>query len=718
MAIYHLTAKTGTRAGGHSACAKADYIQREHRYERNATDVLYRESGHMPAWVTEPRAYWIAADTHERANGRLFKEIEFALPVELTADQQRELTHQFAQQLTAAERLPYTLAIHTGKRTNPHCHLLISERVNDGIERTPAQWFRRYNRQEPAHGGSRKTEALKPQQWLEQTRQTWAELTNRALERAGVEARIDHRRLERQGIERLPQIHLGPTVSVMEQRGLRTDRGDHALQIERLNRQILELTSSETLTYERDRALTPSPERGRTGRRDRTPGPELSPASGRRPRGLERDLEPSERPGRHLEPAPEPDGRALAADRPDRGAGCSAAGERNSTGPLVGRGSESTAVDRGGDHGLDRRGGSAERIRALAEPLQRHCPGRPELAKLRADLSAAPARQAESHRPSNGMEPALDRSYLAARRQLQAMDTDRFDIGIRDGKSGQMLIRTWSAEETLKAVPWLKRENAKGADIYIRPAGEQNQGVILLDDLTRGAVERLKRDQLTPAAVIETSPDNFQAWIRLSQRPLAPVVATAAAKRLAQEYGSDPNSADWRHFGRLAGFTNRKPIHQDERGRSPYVLAHECSGQAAEQGPPRVQQAHEQVRQAELHHAQKTRLEAARTASERVYRHDPLGEYQRQLKRLLAHYGPSADLSRIDWMICKDMVLKGYNAQDLSQALSQASPELPARKLGHEQDYVERTIDRVMALPEVRQKQRELEHEQDRSLSP
>lgn len=310
----------------------------------------------------------------------------------------------------------------------------------------------------------------------------------------------------------------------------------------------------------------------------------------------------------------------------------------------------------------------------------------------------------------------LDRSYLAARRQLQAMGAERFEVGIRDGTTGRMLTRTWTAEETLKALPWLKRENAKGADIYIRPAGEQNQGLILADDLTRGALERLKQDGLTPAAIVETSPDNFQAWIRVSPQPLEPALATAISKRLAQTYGADPNSADWRHYGRLAGLTNQKLIHRDAQGRNPYVLAHESSGQTALRGPELVREAREALRQQELKREQEQRLEAAKNAPERVYGHNPVEEYQRQLKRLLERYGPAADLSRIDWMICKDMALHGYSAQDLTQALHQASPELSTRKLGHELDYAERTVNRVMALPEVQQKQQELALQRDRAL--
>ena len=107
-----------------------------------------------------------------------------------------------------------------------------------------------------------------------------------------------------------------------------------------------------------------------------------------------------------------------------------------------------------------------------------------------------------------------DRSYLAARRQLDAMGVDSFEVGIRD-QAGRMLTRTWSKAETLQAMPWLKRENAKGADVYVRPAGEANAGLVLVDDLNRGQLARMQAAGMTPASVTETSPDNFQAWVRV-----------------------------------------------------------------------------------------------------------------------------------------------------------------------------------------------------------
>ena len=228
MAVYHLKAGFGSRAGGQSAAAKRDYIEREGRYERDQDELEHRESGHMPAWAEEdPRAYWQAADAHERANGRLYSEIQFALPKELSAAERREAASHFAGQLTGPERLPYTLAIHRGgpDGANPHAHLMFSERGQDDIARSAEQWFTRYNAKAPEKGGARKSRAAKAGDWLATTRQTWAQTANLALEQAGREARIDHRSLAdrrdaaaRDGdldraaeLSREPNIHLGPS---------------------------------------------------------------------------------------------------------------------------------------------------------------------------------------------------------------------------------------------------------------------------------------------------------------------------------------------------------------------------------------------------------------------------------------------------------------------------------------------------------------------------
>ena len=267
-AIYHLHARTGSRSKGQSARAAAAYIQRTAEYRPDQADELvYTESGHMPAWAeAEPTTYWDAADLYERANGRLFKRVEVALPLALTEAEQRELAVGFAHHLTDGEHLPYTLAVHAGNGTNPHCHLLISERTNDGLERAPEQWFRRYNAAAPERGGARKTEALKPKAWLEEARAAWAAQTNQALERAGHAIRIDHRSLAAQGIERLPSLHLGPTVAAMEARGIETERGAEARRRAQVNAELAAEQAQLVQEQERPAEREREPERGRTGR--------------------------------------------------------------------------------------------------------------------------------------------------------------------------------------------------------------------------------------------------------------------------------------------------------------------------------------------------------------------------------------------------------------------------------------------------------------------
>ena len=319
MAIYHLHVKNGSRAGGQSAHAHAQYVSRDGKYSRERDALVYAESGHMPAWTAERELdYWDAADLYERANGQLYKEVEFALPVELSAEAQRELALDFTHQLTDAEQLPYTLAIHAGQGTNPHCHLMISERANDGLEREPDQWFKRANRAEPELGGALKTRTLQTKDWLVATREAWAEQANQALERAGELERIDHRSLAAQGIDREPGVHLGPTVHAMELRGIQTERAAVALSVDRLTGQIIDLAQlEEGLDHERarlrEREIRPTlsgPEREGPTVGDDDGGV----ARGReqdRGRGHERDLGD----GRAAIPDSGPDGTAGASGR-------------------------------------------------------------------------------------------------------------------------------------------------------------------------------------------------------------------------------------------------------------------------------------------------------------------------------------------------------------------------------------------------------------------
>jgi hypothetical protein len=228
MALFHLTVRTLSRGGKSGVFGRFSYIVREGRYRRGNDEVAYRENGNMPSWGADASgAYWSAADAHERANARLCKTIEFSLPVELTPEQRKELAVVFCRELVKTKDgpLPYSFAVHDKGDGNPHCHLIISERVNDGHARSPETWFRRAMK-DPIRGGARKTEKLKPRSWLADCREQWASRANAALACAGHDARMDHRSLVKQGIDRMPTAHLGPAAAAMERKGRPTERGE------------------------------------------------------------------------------------------------------------------------------------------------------------------------------------------------------------------------------------------------------------------------------------------------------------------------------------------------------------------------------------------------------------------------------------------------------------------------------------------------------------
>ena len=232
---YHLSFRSGSRASGSCASAAHDYITRSDEYDDPERDAaIYVESDHMPSWAQdEPRLYWDSADLYERANGRLYVSADFALPRDLDPDDQIALAHEFAESLTEREQLPYTLAIHEGRdeeghEHNPHAHLMFSERRNDGVERSREQWFRRADSAHPERGGAPKRRTFHGREWVESARERWASMTNATLERSGRSDRVDHRSYARQGVDREPGEHYGPSAPHMVRRGEDHERLDGA----------------------------------------------------------------------------------------------------------------------------------------------------------------------------------------------------------------------------------------------------------------------------------------------------------------------------------------------------------------------------------------------------------------------------------------------------------------------------------------------------------
>jgi hypothetical protein len=227
VAHYHCSIKTGAKG---AAADHAAYIAREGRFadEERYGAVEAQGVGNMPSWAREDSAaFWRAADAFERENGNTYREFELALPRELERAHQIALVEHFIESELGGKHA-YQWALHVERasdgREQPHVHVMFSDRIQDGIEREPEQYFKRANRKSPEKCGALKrsygadkTEAAETYRGI---RARWGEAQNLALEARGIAARVDHRSLAEQGIHhREPGVHQGPAVAGIEARG-------------------------------------------------------------------------------------------------------------------------------------------------------------------------------------------------------------------------------------------------------------------------------------------------------------------------------------------------------------------------------------------------------------------------------------------------------------------------------------------------------------------
>ncbi len=271
----------------------------------------------------------------------------------------------------------------------------------------------------------------------------------------------------------------------------------------------------------------------------------------------------------------------------------------------------------------------------------------------------------------------------AVRQQVAAMGCELFEVGVfrpeTAGTDASMLLRVWNPDTLLRAVPWLQLQNQAGRHIYIRPKGEHN--LSLVDDLTSDAVTAMDRDGFHPAVVVETSPFNFQAWLKHPE-PLDKQLSTATARTLAERFGGDVGAADWRHFGRLSGFENRKPQYQDvTTGLYPLVRLIEAEGKVY----PRADRFLAIVRRSveeRLQARERLRLQTITP---------PIGRQQKTIDSFRSNPRYAGDGNRIDLAYAVYALSHGATEEEVAAAIR--TRDLSKKGAEHrQQDYVERTI--------------------------
>ena len=216
MASFHLSINNGKKG---TAAEHAAYIARKgsHGKNKEKEDLVALDHGNLPTWAKDDPLYFFRmSDAGERVNGAAFRELVIALPSELTQDQRHELALECVKQQIGNK--PFLVAIHSpmaalGDVPQDHLHAMWSDRVPDGIERTPEKFFNRYNSEKPELGGCKKDSGGKApvirKNELTTRRANCADLQNQYLEKYGHTARVDPRSYRDRGIKKEAEKHLG-----------------------------------------------------------------------------------------------------------------------------------------------------------------------------------------------------------------------------------------------------------------------------------------------------------------------------------------------------------------------------------------------------------------------------------------------------------------------------------------------------------------------------
>ncbi|TIW61769.1 MAG: Ti-type conjugative transfer relaxase TraA, partial [Mesorhizobium sp.] len=235
MAIYHLHVKVIGRKSGSSAVASAAYRSasrlRDDRLERshdfsNKRGVVHSEvmlPENAPETWSDRERLWNDVETFEnRKDAQLAREIEFAIPREMTQAQGIELARNFVQAEFVDQGMIADVNVHWDRGEDgmpkPHAHIMLTMRAMD--ENGFGQKVRDWNRTE----------------MVERWRERWAEVANERLAELDIDARIDHRSLEAQGIVLEPQSQIGAAAQRIEGEGMEAaDRAEMHREIARNN---------------------------------------------------------------------------------------------------------------------------------------------------------------------------------------------------------------------------------------------------------------------------------------------------------------------------------------------------------------------------------------------------------------------------------------------------------------------------------------------------
>jgi MobA/MobL family len=262
MAIAFVKSSVAGRGGGKSATAMAAYRSgsiivdkasgKIHDYtKKSGVDHSEILSPIAPTnsnkWLTDRTELWNCVEAGEkRYDAQLAREIVIAIPRELDRDDQIALVCEYIQSSFVDRGMVADINLHHLDGDNPHAHVMLTMRELKIDEQGTVSF-------------GNKDRTWNDKKLLAKQKLEWDGFANQYLKRAGFDVRIDSRSYEEQGIERIPQVHLGAEAARMKARGISTAQGNQYDRIETANNnisQILEqIYESELATREAEQAL-------------------------------------------------------------------------------------------------------------------------------------------------------------------------------------------------------------------------------------------------------------------------------------------------------------------------------------------------------------------------------------------------------------------------------------------------------------------------------
>ncbi len=272
MDFCHIPVKIVKRSEGRSAVEAAAYRSgtkmtnewdgQTHDYTRKR-GVVHTEimlPPHAPPEFSDRATLWNSVEQIEKAkDSQLARDIEAALPRELSREQQLALIRSFVKDNFVDKGMCADFALHDKGTGNPHVHILLTMRPLKEYGEWGAKCRKVYDLDErgqriPDGKGGWKNHREDTTDWndkgnVELWREAWADYVNRAQAAIGLSDRIDHRSYKRQGIDKIPSVHLGVAATQMEKRGIPTRKGDLNRQIAADNKLLKEIKARITRLY-------------------------------------------------------------------------------------------------------------------------------------------------------------------------------------------------------------------------------------------------------------------------------------------------------------------------------------------------------------------------------------------------------------------------------------------------------------------------------------